>query len=88
MKGGENKKTKGTLYNYVQYEQGCAVNQAHLQYKQGRSSSFGYREGGTTQKYSPINKALILLICQVQIVADGRLQKSVNQKTVHEIFSF
>ena len=70
MKGGEKQEDKKTpCINYVQYEQGCAVNQAHLLYKQGRSSSFGYREGGTTQKYFAMNEALILLICHVKMVS-------------------
>ena len=60
MKGGENKKTKGTLYKLCAVQaRMCSMNQAHLQYKQGRS-----------EKYSAMNEALILLIYQVQMVSN------------------
>ena len=44
--------------------------------------------GGTAQKYSAMNEVLILLIYQVKwLVTYGRLQKSINLKTVQEIFA-
>ena len=44
VKGGETRRQKAPCTNYVQCGQGCTINQAHLQYKQGKSSRFGYRE--------------------------------------------
>ena len=64
----------------------CSTNQAHHQYERVEPKVLVQK--GTTQKYLPMNKSLLLLMCQFKMIgAYGRLRKSINYEMLKEIFN-